>query len=75
MKHAYNWNGCDVTLCSLANEAGDDSLVTGETENPQYANCGELVTCPDCRRVIDHVHKYFSASRPYLVKVKPAGDV
>jgi deoxyinosine 3'endonuclease (endonuclease V) len=55
MKHAENWNGNDVTLCGLANEAGDDGEVTGETVNPGYASPGGRVTCPECLRAIQHV--------------------
>ncbi len=46
MKHAPNWNGNDVTLCGLANEAGDDPQITEEESNPEYAVVGEVVTCP-----------------------------
>ena len=30
IKHAPNWNGMDVTLCGLSDDAGDDGAVTGE---------------------------------------------
>lgn len=65
IKHATNWNGNDVTLCGLANEASDDGDATSETENPEYAQVGEYVTCIECQRVIDHVHGLFS-SRNYF---------
>lgn len=61
-KHAQNWNGNDVTLCGLANEAGDDRAVTGEAANPQYATEGERVTCPECMRAIHHVRRAYSES-------------
>lgn len=60
-RHAPNWNGNDVTLCGLANDAGDDRETTGETHNPIYALMGECVTCVECQRVIDHVLGSFSA--------------
>lgn len=66
-RHATNWNGNDVTLCGLANEAGDDGDVTGETGNPVYAKAGEFVTCGECLRVIGHVLNSFWKSG----KVRP----
>lgn len=56
-KHAESDFGDGRTLCGLANDAGD----SGDADaNPEYALSREVITCPDCRRVIAHVYNCFT---------------
>lgn len=65
MRHAPNWNGDDRTLCGDALEA--DAKI--DHAAPEVVAVGQLVDCPNCRRVIRHVYERFAGlyilRRPY----------
>lgn len=61
MKHAKGTaSGGEYSLCGLAFDAHE----TGDADEPvEFAEAGELVTCVECRDVIDHVRATFKRYR------------
>jgi hypothetical protein len=54
--HADNWNGDDRTLCGLAFE-GEDGRGSVMLANPR-----EVVTCPECKRVISYCQDRYTTN-------------
>ena len=62
MKKVVHGDGClpEFTLCGLA----FDAHISGDLEEPvEFAQIGDLVTCEDCREVLDHVRRNFKRYR------------
>lgn len=59
--HAQPADGAGYTLCGLAEDAAEDSKVTGVTEAVTFARQNQFVTCPACKRIIDHCQWNFTA--------------
>lgn len=59
--HGDSWNGDDRTLCGIADEG---VCMKDELGPPIYAKTGELITCDDCRRLIDYARKFKRYRQP-----------
>lgn len=65
MKHGEGLG--EFALCGLAFDAHD----SGDVDEPvEFAEPGKLVTCPDCKHVLDYVRENFRGYRykPHLTR-------